>query len=397
MISHRPSLAQHKPADEISNTGPGPDAAPPREVPGLLGIDSAPRLVTRGENKYTTIGEYPSSQPRNHDFQPTPMSEAPVRLDYLQGTFHDSKLHAIDNIFRRFFGPCGQTQRGRMNYTHRREYLPGSEVSYGGDSVASSCYFSISGEPLGTLTLFDQHQLIDAIDDACSHVLKPTRIDIAIDLELQPQPGTIDPISLMIQACRRGELRPSKREYESRDPSTATNEPIGWGITIGTPNSEKMLQFYDKGLETKTKPLGHWQRFEARFKQGTAPPAWEVIRCSGWDVLADNLRSLAVGVVTFQDSSGNLPAWWSHLIANIEANAVPGLATESNLDGFRASLWNAGIGKIARAADEAGIDPVQLLCHLMGDLDRYTRSLRRHSDPVLTGLRDLAATLKFHS
>ena len=158
-----------------------------------------------------------------------------------------------------------------------------------------------------------------------------TRFDVAVDF-FGRDLGIVDSV---VASCGRGELC-GARLCDPRRPIRCNGDPVGNGVYLGKRGSDgsgRFIRVYDKGLESKTKPLGQWERWElecsgevARSIAACMMYAWRMdgspdVKHASLEFLTGWRRfgaEVALNAVDFRESNGRSEldrrprcSWWA--------------------------------------------------------------------------------------
>ena len=114
----------------------------------------------------------------------------------------------------------------------------------------------------GVCLRLSSHEAADQWLHCLSAAENVSRLDLAVDCELD-SPAT----SLSRQIYRDVQLTPC---VNGRPPQRRliVSGDGGSTVYVGSRASEQMGRVYDKGVESKTRPAGHWWRWEVEYKGG---------------------------------------------------------------------------------------------------------------------------------
>lgn len=194
---------------------------------------------------------------------------------------------------------------------------------------------------------FSNHRsILDAFTSLIHHpLIKPTRIDLAVDL--------YGPCETYIEDMAQSgpHIQPTVQVDPIR--KTQANQVINHGLQLGTRSSARYLRIYDKGLQSDTAPQGQHIRWEAEFKKDAAN---SVLKFLANNPLDSTLRSLARGAIGHITGPG---AKWADLICTAPIRPALHHRGES-LAGYVAHLQNT-LATICYASQLSGLDPHDIL------------------------------------
>jgi hypothetical protein len=135
--------------------------------------------------------------------------------------------------------------------------------------------------------------------------LTPTRVDICIDWV-----GCgIDLVGSILASCHAGELC-GLRTWKDGTEHVIGGLDRGRAVRLGSRESEVFARAYDKGVQTRSAPAGHWERLEAEFKGARASAAADLLLSDeDWPTSDDQVPSRTCGNGTAPDRSHRRPSW----------------------------------------------------------------------------------------
>jgi hypothetical protein len=190
-----------------------------------------------------------------------------------------------------------------------------------------SCGFALAQLPGNPLQHYSHDQLTDLVQYTLSVGGRITRLDLALDYTPADGADAVGIIERAIRACETGHLCIARR-YRPYPEKDYKGRWLGNGISIGTRGSKngsgRYLRIYDKGLETKTLPVGQWERWEVELTSVVADQAARHLfldNPTDLQTFQTALRQIALGAVEFRNGTGPrksrpLCGWYQTLSSN---------------------------------------------------------------------------------
>lgn len=324
-----------------------------------------PRSVTPGIESHSPHEQGPK----------LPLPGVYCRLDWIRMVGGENGREDVQTSVQELLGDDWRTSNGAMHFRYGETLDPGVQMSWGHRSEIAM--IDIRGERLAIVTAEEGIHLMDA---AARHGWHATRLDGCLDF-IGQQRNIYDKA---VSSCEAGELC----VLRSWNPDAAFgpgNTPTKRLLKLGKRVSTVCARIYDKGLQTSTAPIGHWERIEVEWKKDRAQQMMFTLHRakSKWvQVLADHV----VGAFEFREHTGRreldrraVSPWWKHLTAEMKPTATP--ASEQQPDWERWCSWlrAAVLPRLLQIAERSSISPETLLLYLAdGVAPRLTE------DPFLT-------------
>ena len=286
------------------------------------------------------------------------------RPDWIRLVGPDSQANWLIQRLRKTYGDC-IPHSGAKFFRAGAFWHPGILASWGHKSKI--IMIDLQGSRLACTPVAEFMQLTNEI---LMHGFHCTRIDLAVDhvgmdLKLYEHAKA---------SCETGEL--CKLRSYSPDPEFKSDGiATRLLLKLGKRTSPICVRIYDKGLETKTLPVGQWERFEVEFKDDRA---YEVCMklCSDGAHINEALWRYVIGAVDFRTINGRseilrrpLVQWWAEYIGQAEPLNSPPCPKESGFD----TWWNWARSSFAtrflQFSQILGVAPEALLDRLLYDLD----------------------------
>jgi hypothetical protein len=200
-----------------------------------------------------------------------------------------------------------------------------------------------------------------------------TRLDGAIDFVGQDR----EIHAHAYASCKGGELC-LRRRYADDSEFTANGEPKRRLLKLGKRESATCVRIYDKGLETKSAPAGHWERIETEFKKDRAQTlAHRLLEQP--DSWPDQLAGAVVASFDFRLPSDRTElerreraAWWAEILRVFECRPVKPVLCPSSLETYFNWIWRAVTPRLLQICDIVGIRFEQLAPLLIGEAQMAT-------------------------
>ena len=259
------------------------------------------------------------------------LHEAEIGIDWFRFRMPFNRLHQITNRLAKYLGSY-YSKPGMWGYRERFQFACGAFVNFTDEH--RECCIELTGK---TCQLLGHQILMELMTWAYSHFARATRIDIRLDFK-----GTdIGLIDNVCQSCERRELCRCRR-WGKIDQHTANGECTGYSVQLGKrgkDGSGRLVRVYDKGLETKEKPKGEWERWETEFSDDAANQVcMELIASDNW---TQSAAELALGAVDFRVYTGarslkrrSIADWWAKLTASIKPILVRIKRVHTNIDRY---------------------------------------------------------------
>lgn len=296
-----------------------------------------------------------------------------IGIDWLAVCGPKHHLQAVERLFGEWGWERLETLPGLNHYAHRFRYSNGAELSTGHASERSSWRLELRGgvcTGLGMLELLRVGRELFNLGG-----VHGTRVDIRRDV-LGDACKRVRLVDDVVESCKRGELCKVRRFKEHPEYSTDLQR-IGWGVELGSRQSERYVRVYDKGLEQGTIPEGQWQRFEAQLRGDFANKALvDILTADDQGEACKRALGYMVGVVDFREQTGdpNLsrrprPQWWEAFIDGCSWTRVSPERMEATFEGRVDWLARAVIPYLATVGDKlGGYTPGQVLDRLITEL-----------------------------
>ena len=201
-------------------------------------------------------------------------------------------------------------------YRQGWKFQAGAKLLFDGStkSMEGTFCLKVPGSALSPATADERHEWLR---DLLAAGVKVTRLDVALDLEDERGVGLVDAV---VSACERGELTGAKC-YERRRPMSGSRI-MGNSVYLGRRGkfgSGRMTRIYDKGLETKGRAMGEWERLEVEFSGKCAHEvALALCAADDWAPIA---FARVLGAVDFREATGRRElkrrpraGWWSEFL-----------------------------------------------------------------------------------
>ena len=259
------------------------------------------------------------------------LHKAEIGIDWFRFRMPFNQLHQITNRLAKYLGSYF-SKPGMWGYRERFQFACGAFVTF--TDASRECCIELTGD---TCKFLGHDTLMDLMTWAYSHLARATRIDIRLDFK-GIEIGLIDNVA---QSCERRELCRCRR-WGKIDQHTANGECTGYSVQLGKrgkDGSGRLVRVYDKGLETKEKPKGEWERWETEFSDDAANQVcMELIASDNW---TQSAAELALGAVDFRVYTGarslkrrSIADWWAKLTASIKPILVRIKRVHTNIDRY---------------------------------------------------------------
>ena len=250
-----------------------------------------------------------------------------VGLDWVQGTGDACWMETVRGHLSEWFGEPTEG-KGGMFYRSSFRFAGGVSIYYGSARGVRETYCVVI--PGGALSPMEADDRLDLLRVLLAIGMRCSRIDVAQDFFCDDGVGLVDAVA---SACAAGCVRGVKR-HEPRRPM-AGPRVLGNSVYLGRRGkygSGRLTRVYDKGLETKTRPMGHWERWETEFNGKIAAALGETLAASGdWALGA---LSAALGAADFRELGGRGDrhverrrqlGWWRDLNDRLLGEGVDGV------------------------------------------------------------------------
>jgi DNA relaxase NicK len=256
-------------------------------------------------------------------------------LDWLRFVGPESHLERVRAWLCQRFRCVPEAVKGRHCCEHGETYTNGVSLMWGHRSEIVIVEFN--GAALAPLSAEDRHALVKHF---VAWNFWATRIDIAADFVDQG----LAIVDQALTSCRRDELCGARRfrPIEDRTATESHGKTVYLGLR-GKEGSGRLGRVYDKGLESKTAPEGHWERYEVEYTKETAEKVAEAIaQAADWTHTA---RALLLGAFDFRRANGRKHLasrpradWWAKLIGLLETIRISLPRPKSEL--YRFAAWS---------------------------------------------------------
>lgn len=351
----RRSPSEHRPSQEVRGDAERRVAGgpPARREPEVQSPESVyPRFVTPGIETQS-----PSNQ--------VPEPGMWCRADWIRFVGPEYSSGQLYRILERWFGEPTGTSHGAKFFKSGVEWKPGVLLSRGHSSDIEM--IDLQGSRLATMKPLDALKLTDEILMFGFHC---TRIDLAVDHVEQG----INLYENALESCRAGELCFMRRF--SPDPEfKADGTPLRKLLKLGKRESEVCIRIYDKGLETKTRSVGEWERFEVEIKGNRAREVCMSIVQAG-NQFNELLWEIVIGSVDFRNCNGRSELkrrpqckWWSEYIGQSKPKRIKPVPSVSGLNQW-CEWFRRSVGpRVLQLSMILGITPQRMFDELIESIE----------------------------
>lgn len=292
-------------------------------------------------------------------------TELHVGIDWLRMTGPEPSRVAV---YRYLCGRFGQPVAAKGRYFYDSGFrFAGDLLFLFNVDVAGSQHFCVEA-PGGFLAGLEAGGPFELLRDLDGFAMNCTRLDLRVDHRGQD----IRLIQQMIEGCRRGELT-GARTWEERKPYTG-GTISGFGCNVGRRGkngSGRYVRVYDKGLETKTGPIGQWVRFEAELSSGCAAKAGGDL-VGAEDAYAAVLE-IAYGCLDFREANGRASLerrprcpWWVDVLESVEPRRIRAERSKPSIDATAKWLRTQVSPVLCALADATDRDEWHVFADLVG-------------------------------
>jgi hypothetical protein len=289
-----------------------------------------------------------------------------------------AKFDAISGVLCDFFGEF-EDGKGGMYLSSSRVW--GSvRLFFDHDPDGKQyCVLEVPGSSLGLLCEADRLRLLrECLALGC----RATRLDVAVDV----RGSGLSIIERMQASCRAKELCGARR-FEPKE-VMGQRGLVAWGCNIGQrgkDGSGRYVRCYDKGLETKTAPVGRWVRYEVEFSDDCASQAALCLGDCGDVASADSrMVELALGAVEFREANGSrslarraVASWWAAFVAGVRGVRLVAARVAATLSGYSRWLGDGVWRGLSALAADSKMSVGQLVEWLCGPVEPNRKILRR--------------------
>ena len=281
-------------------------------------------------------------------------------IDWMRLTGLESDTKSALRVFSKHFPDPIDSGHGFGKF-RRLLQASDSPALFASENVnGGSWLIELSGEVCQSITTPGLMRFIQDLIKTCPGITA-TRIDIATDLV-----GNVSTaINDLKESIQANDCTPNGRKFDPRS-TTRGDVQLSNGFYVGSRQSRQFLRVYDKGLETKSHPAGHWIRWEVQFNKEAAPfVLGQLLRSHA----QDSLCSLAQGFYSNVDGPGRTT--WLRL--GDSPQAVPALKKVRSGDGFINNFKRCSAPTIVQVAARLQTDPYDLARELgIFDVDPST-------------------------
>lgn len=348
LSEYRPSPASGGDTEQRPVSGRSP-------AHGSRGVspDPNPRSVTPGiENQ--TPEETPPQSPRVQCPEPGVW----VSLDWMRIVAPESHYFDSLRILQDAFGePTGQSS-GAMWFKRATDWHPG--VSLSSEHKEKIIQIDVRGERLRAMGTDAAIELMGRFYDLKG--VWATRLDGAIDFVGQDR----EIHAHALASCKGGELC-LRRRYADDSEFTSDGEPKRRLLKLGKRESAICVRIYDKGLETKSAPAGHWERVETEFKEDRAKTlALRLLEDpKNWH---EELAGAVVASFDFRLPSDRSElerrgrsAWWAEILRVFDCRPIKPVPPQSSLESYFEWIWRSVTPRLLQFCSMLDVDLAQLI------------------------------------
>lgn len=287
------------------------------------------------------------------------------RADWIRLVGPSSMEKQVERVIRKWFGHPTGSNHGARYFDTGIEWHPGVLLSKGHSSKI--VMVDLQGSRLAAMEPLDALKLATEIMVMGFHC---TRIDLAVDHVMQD----VDLYDKALASCEAKELCMMRRY--SPDPEFDSNgQPMRKLLKLGKRDSDVCARIYDKGLETKTLPVGQWERFEVEFKGDRANEVCMTLIEVG-DTFNETLWQIVIGSVDFRICNGRSELkrrprskWWSNYIGQSCPLKIKPMPMESSLDQWCQWFRKSAGRRLLQLADLLDQSPQEFFEQLIDGLE----------------------------
>lgn len=356
LSEYRPSPASGGDTEQRPVSG-----RPPAHGSRGVSPDPNPRSVTPGiENQ--TPEETPPKSPRVQCPEPGVW----VSLDWMRIVAPESHYLSVIEILQDTFGEPSGHSGGAMWFKRGTDWHPG--VTLSSEHRLPIIQVDIRGERLRSMGTDAALELLRRLYDLRS--VWATRFDGAVDFVGQGR----EIHTSALASCRAGQLC-LRRRFADDSEFTSDGEPKRRLLKLGKRESAICVRIYDKGLETKSAPVGHWERIEAEFKEDRAQTL-ALRLLENPDTWPEQLAGAVVASIDFRLPSERSEierrersAWWADVLRSFEARPIKPDPPPSSLQTYFDWIWRSVTPRLLQFCDLLEVDFIDLMSVIRGEAE----------------------------
>lgn len=312
-----------------------------------------------------------------------PVDSPEIGLDWIRFVGPASRAPRLANWLRRCSGVPEIVKGSRYNFAHWVQYPSGALLGTGhagavtvdedtGEEITEPlCCVEWNGS---TLAAMHPGERVRIVRRMVRLGMRCTRLDGAMDFRA-PEGRTVGLVAAVFDAFAAGEVCGAKCRDEIRSDAPG-GELRGRTVYLGKAGSlgsGRMLRVYDKGLETKTRPAGEWERYEVVFSGETAKKiAAMLARTLDW---TKTVASFVLGSMDYREprrgvsrSLSRRPRceWWAAVVRSVEPDRVRVTRRLPTLESAARWMRTAVAPMLERLAQETGQTVAQVWAELVG-------------------------------
>lgn len=297
-----------------------------------------------------------------------PVETPAIGLDWVRFVGPMTLAPRLAKWLRRTTGAPEVVQGRRYNFAEWVQFPSGALLGTG--HADGLCCVEFNGSTLSAMHPADRVKIVRRLHRLG---MRATRLDGAMDFRA-PEGRTVGLVQAVWDAYDAGEVCGAK--FRDQRISHSSGGLAGWTVYLGKSGSNgsgRMLRVYDKGLETKTRPAGEWERYEVVFSGETAEKVGKMLaRSIDW---VDTLASFTLGAIDYREprrgASRSLLrrprcAWWEAVVRSVQPDRVKVTRRLPTLESSARWLRTAVAPMLERLAKETGQDVAAVWRELVG-------------------------------